>query len=193
MKCVCYLLIVASVILSVGCGTSRKKAEEKKYDSLFLGFSLGMDRKAFYDLCWKYNSQKMLTHGPTNQNVEYRLVHELDSPVYMRFFPSFEDEKIFEMPVMFAYEHWAPWAPQFKSDVLFKNLLPVFKKWYGPEFKELDHPTMGKVYYKMDGKRRINLFIRDDQFVMAVFTDLQVEKRLKDRAARVPTEPGEQP
>ncbi len=39
---------------------------------------------------------------------------------------------------------------------------------------------MGTVYYKMDGKRRINLFIRDDQYVQAVFTDLRVEKQIKD-------------
>jgi hypothetical protein len=32
----------------------------------------------------------------------------------------------------------------------------------------------------MDGKRRINLFIKDEQFVQAIFTDMEVEKRLKD-------------
>jgi hypothetical protein len=32
----------------------------------------------------------------------------------------------------------------------------------------------------MDGKRRINLFIKDDQFVQAIFTDMEVEKRLQD-------------
>src|SRR5690349_18246099 len=180
MKCVIYLLIAASVVLSVGCGRMNRAAQEHKYDSLFLGFSLGMEKKAFYDLCWEYNRKKMFTHGPTNQNVEYRLVHELDSPVYMRFYPSFYEDKIYEMPVTFAYEHWAPWARQFKSDTLFNHVLPLFKKWYGPDFKEMDHPTMGKVYYKMDGKRRINLFVRDDQFVMAVFTDLKVEKELKE-------------
>ena len=32
----------------------------------------------------------------------------------------------------------------------------------------------------MDGKRRINLFKRDDQYVQAVFTDLRVEKQIKE-------------
>lgn len=53
-------------------------------------------------------------------------------------------------------------------------------KIYGDDFKLVEHPNQGKVYYKIDGKRRINLFIRDDQFVQAVFTDLQVEKRLEE-------------
>jgi hypothetical protein len=51
----------------------------------------------------------------------------------------------------------------------------VFKKWYGDDFQTIDHKTMGKIYVRIDGKRRINLFIRDDQFVQAVFTDLEVE------------------
>jgi hypothetical protein len=34
---------------------------------------------------------------------------------------------------------------------------------------------MGKIYARIDGKRRINLFVKDDQFVQAVFTDLEVE------------------
>ena len=32
----------------------------------------------------------------------------------------------------------------------------------------------------MDGKRRINLFIKDEQFVQAIFTDMEVEERLKN-------------
>jgi hypothetical protein len=183
MKRAVYLLIAVVASICFGCGKMNRAAEEKKYDSLFLGFSLGMEKKAFYDLCWEYNRKKVFTHGPTNQNVQYRLVHELDSPVYMRFYPTFYDDKISEMPVTFMYEHWSPWATDYKADTLFKKLLPVFKKWYGPDFKEMNHPTMGKVYYKMDGKRRINLFIRDDQYVMAVFTDLKVEKKLKELAA----------
>jgi hypothetical protein len=100
----------------------------------------------------------------------------------MRFYPTFYEDKIFEMPVTFTYESWAPWNRQYKSDSLLVNMLKVFKAWYGPDFKELNHRTMGKVYYKMDGKRRINLFIKDDQFVQAVFTDLKVEKQLKKLA-----------
>ena len=64
-------------------------------------------------------------------------------------------------------------------------MLVVFKRWYGEDFKVLEHKTMGTVYYKMDGKRRINLFKRDDQFVEAVFTDLEVEKSIKEQKEKV--------
>ncbi len=183
-----FILVVGFIVLMISCNNRQKReAEEKKYDSLFLGISLGMGKKAFFDHCWDYNRKKILTHGPTNQNVEYRLSTELNSPVSMRFYPSFYEDKIYEMPVTFTYESWAPWAPQFKADILFKHILPLFKKWYGDDFKELDHPTMGKVYYKMDGKRRINLFLKDDQFVQAVFTDLKVEKHLKEESEKKST------
>ena len=154
-------------------------SDKKNTDSLFLGISLGMERKAFYDYCWKLNKSKVFTHGPSNQNVEYKLAEGLRDPVAMRFYPTFHEDKIFEMPVTFSYESWAPWNREYGADSLLVDILPVFKRWYGDDFKKLDHPTMGAVYYKIDGKRRINLFRKDDQFVQAVFTDLKVEKELK--------------
>ncbi|MEO5600756.1 MAG: hypothetical protein ABIR06_07505 [Cyclobacteriaceae bacterium] len=179
------IFFVALFFAFVSCDkTSKGSSDNKKTDSLFLGISLGMERNAFYDYCWEQNKKKFFTHGPTNQNVEYNLVNVLAEPVSMRFYPSFHKDKIFEMPVTFAYESWAPWNERFGADSLLTNLLPVFKKWYGDDFKELQHPTMGVIYYKIDGKRRINLFKKDDQFVQAVFTDLKVEKHLKEEYAR---------
>jgi hypothetical protein len=58
--------------------------------------------------------------------------------------------------------------------------LETYKSIYGDDFKVIDDKYQGKIYYKMDGKRRINLFIKDDQFVQAIFTDMEVEKRLQD-------------
>ena len=173
----CFIVACGAMISSCGKGSA---SSEKKYDSLFLGIHLGMERKAFYDHCWELNRLKVFSHGPTNTSVEYKLATELNEPVLMRFYPTFYKEKIVDMPVTFSYEAWAPWNKQFHSDALLVKILPLFKKWYGEEFKTLQHPTQGLVYYKMDGKRRINLFIRDDQFVQAVFTDLQLERERKE-------------
>jgi len=153
--------------------------DDKKNDSLFLGISLGMERKAFYDYCWEQNKKKLFIHGPTNQNVQYQLLNELEEPVAMRFYPTFYEDKIYEMPVTFTYEAWAPWNRRFWADSLLVHMVPVFKRWYGDDFKKSKHPTMGDIYYKIDGTRRINLFRKDDQYVQAVFTDLKVERKLK--------------
>ena len=177
----------------ISCDGKKSKwssSGDKNYDSLFLGISLGMEKTDFYDHCWEYNRKKIFTHSPTNQAVEYVLAKEFDQPVMMRFYPTFYKDKIVEMPVTFSYQAWAPWNKQYGSDELFLKMLPVFKKWYGEDFKILEHPRMGRIYVKMDGKRRINLFIRDDQFVQAVFTDLELEK---ERKAEEETGPDEEP
>ena len=91
------------------------------------------------------------------------------------------------MPVTFTYEAWAPWNKHLGSDSLIFDVLALFKQWYGEEFKTLEHKTMGTIYYRMDGKRRINLFKKDDQYVQAVFTDLRVEKQIKEAKLKDPT------
>ena len=180
-------LIVTSILLMNGCnGRKWLSGNPAKSDSLFLGLYLGMERQSFFDTCASLNQQAVITNGPTKHSVEYIIKDELPDAVYMRFYPTFHNDRVYEMPVTFAYEGWAPWNRQFWSNELFPRMLTIFKKWYGPDFKEINHPTMGKIYYKMDGKRRINLFIRDEQFVQAVFTDLDVEKQLKDAGVENP-------
>jgi hypothetical protein len=134
-----------------------------------------MEKQKFYDYCWEMNRQKVFTHGPANMEVEYRLTGVLDKTVMMRFYPSFYQDKIYEMPVTFTYEAWAPWNRSLHSDSLLTKLVPVFEKWYGEGFRIVEHPSQGIVYVKRDKYRRINLFIRDDQFVQAVITDMDAE------------------
>ncbi len=176
------LIVIVGNLMS--CNGKLGMDSARNTDSLFLDIYLGMEQKAFYDYCWEMNRQKILTHGPTNQNVEYHLV-ETSHPITMRFYPSFYEGKIYEMPVTFSYDAWAPWNRSFKSDSLMIEVFALYKKWYGDDFKELNHPTMGRVYYKFDGHRRINLFIRDDQFVQAVFTDMRIAERLKKESEQL--------
>lgn len=179
-RVVLFALFTGYFLMLISCNDKMKgKTSGKNYDSLFLGIYLGMEKTAFYDHCWKLNKEKIFTHGPKNQEVEYKLEKELDRPVMMRFYPSFYKDKIMEMPVMFTYQEWAPWNREFSSDSLLVKILPLFKKWYGDDFKKTEHAAQGTVYYKFDGTRRINLFIRDDQFVEAVFSDMELLKEMK--------------
>lgn len=178
------LLAIFIALINTNCDTKTdflfpEKTSEK--DSLFLGLYLEMDKKDFFDHCTELNKQKIIVQGGGGTtNVEYRMKKEFDSEVVMRFFPTFIDDKIFEMPVIYSYDAWAPWNKQFWSDVLLEEIVALYKKWYGDDFRLIEHPVQGKVYVKMDGKRRINIFIKDEQFVQVVFTDLKVEKRLKE-------------
>lgn len=181
-KTIIYSLLIL-ILLIQSCDSSILSSsgdDSSKSDSLFLGFHLGMPQKDFFDHCTELNKQQKITQGPEGStNVEYRIVGEYDSEISMRFFPTFIDEKIFEMPVTYSYVAWAPWNRQYWAEKLLPKVLENYKEAYGDDFKLINHPTQGKVYYKIDGKRRINLFIKDEQHVQAVFSDLKVEKRLK--------------
>ena len=187
-KTLLFCFAITLAIVTTSCDNSKFKfgrSAKENYDSLFLGIYLGMDRQAFFDRCWELNSNKVATNGASSQSVLYILDDELDHRVNMEFYPVFYKEKIIEMPVVFTFEGWAPWNKEFSSDSLLVQLLPVFKRWYGDDFEELNHDVMKKVYVKMDGKRRINLFIRDDQYVQAVFSDMDLLKERKNEEEKV--------
>ena len=174
-------LVLSVLILAQACdrsGSFSSGHDYAKSDSLFLGLYLGMPQKDFFDRCTELNKQQMVTQGPGDTNVEYRLKDEFDGEVSMRFFPTLINNSIYEMPVTFSYIAWAPWNRQYWADSLLEKVLDKYKEWYGDDFKLINHPNQGKVYYKIDGKRRINLFVKDEQFVQAVFTDLKTESRL---------------
>jgi hypothetical protein len=182
-----FLPILALLILSLtfqGCNTPGFNFSENdgpKSDSLFLGFYLGMPQKDFFDHCTELNSQQKLTQGSgSTTSVEHKISGMYGGDVSMRFFPTFIKKNIYEMPVTYTYDSWAPWNKEYSSAALLPKILESYKAIYGDDFKVVDDRYQGKIYYKMDGKRRINLFIKDEQFVQAIFTDMEVEKRLKD-------------
>jgi hypothetical protein len=173
-------LLMSAGAVSCTKKPSREKNARENLDYLFLDLFFGMQRQEFFDYCLEMNKQKKFIHGTggsSNANVEYLLKDELPEPVIMRFYPNFHEEKIYEIPVLFTYASWAPWNKEYWSDKLLEQIHEVFKKWYGDDFKVINHPRQGKIYAKMDGYRRINLFIRDDQYVQAVFTDMRVETK----------------
>jgi hypothetical protein len=172
-----FLLFLALCLLA--CEGLQKGPSEN--DQIFFDIYLGMKQKDFFDHCTELNQQQIITQGSGGAtSVEHRIKDKYSSEVSMRFFPTFIDYEIFEMPVTYSFIAWAPWNRQFWAEELLEEILEDYKNSYGEDFILINHPTQGKVYYKIDGKRRINLFVKDEQFVQAVFTDLKVEKRLKE-------------
>jgi hypothetical protein len=176
MKNLGIVVVLMAIVLLLSCNENKHADRDQVYDSLSLGIHLGMGRQDFYEHCAELNRQKVFTHGPTNTSVQFTLTNELDEPVIMSFYPDFYKDKIVDMPVTFSYQRWAPWNKEYSAEMLLPKMLGIFERWYGKDFKLMEHPVQGTLYYKMDGKRRINLFIRDDQFVQAVFTDLALDK-----------------
>lgn len=105
---------------------------------------------------------------------------QLDHPATMNFYPKFHQEKIYEMPVQFVYNGWAPWNEELSAEKLQRDVLEWYNDVYGRHYIEVEHPEHGTAYVKIDGNRRITVFREDDSHVWAVFTDMSVNEDKKD-------------
>lgn len=151
-------------------------ARDVRYDSLFLGLHMGMVRKDFYGACWEMNKQGLIMQGPGNLSVQYLIdTPAVKSKMFMRFYPNFNDDKIHEMPVEFIYEAWAPWNKSLSSDSLLVDVKNLLENWYGGKFIFLENEKRNiKLWVKVDGNRRIRLYVKSLSTVKAEFLDITV-------------------
>ncbi len=190
MKYLIYTAAFSSLMFFWGCSeTSEYKRMEKRElasgernDSLFLGVYFGMTSKKFYAHCWEMNKKELIKEGLNNSSVEY-IPRELKAPGKMYFYPKFWEDKIYEMPVSFSYDAWAPWNKELFADSLQLDVRQMFESWYGKGFIEIKHPVRGSVFVKMDGNRRISIWKEDDRVVRASFTDVPIEKIVEAQLA----------
>ncbi|NEW82104.1 MAG: hypothetical protein GZ094_07035 [Mariniphaga sp.] len=181
-------IILLAALFLFGCSTKTKYDRKLKQelasgirnDSLFMGIYLGMSQKEFYTQCWKLNQKGILKQGNRNTTVEYKLKDELKYGATMDFYPVFAQTKIFEMPVRFFYDGWAPWNKKLGADSLQLQIVKWYEKQYGKGFMEVKHPTRGSAFVKLDGNRRISIFKEDQTYVWAVITDMTVNRDLVD-------------
>ena len=180
MKLVAFGLITAWVLVT-SCSrkseydklVERELASNVKQDSLFFGIRFGMNRKDFYTHCWELNKQGFFTNGAGNMSIQKRLDSGLRFPVFMNFYPKFEEGRIFQMPVDFQYANWALWNPEMSNDKLLKDVKNQLENWYGGEFIKVENKEgILSVWAKVDGNRRIRLFKESVSTVRAEFTDL---------------------
>ena len=150
----------------------RELASGIRYDSLFMGLSFGMTQKEFYEHCWNMNKDSIIKQGSANMSVQYDLNEELEHPATMNFYPRFDDDKIIEMPVRFIYNGWAPWTKELSASNLAKDVKTWYEGIYGKGFITVTHPMNGDAYTKIDVNISISIFVENDLYVWALFTDM---------------------
>jgi len=153
-------------------------ASGERHDSLFLGIYLGMSAPDFYQQCWQLNRDSLVRQGPSNLSVQH-LIEDFRDVTYMQFYPTFtrtDTPYIYEMPVLFEYQAWTPWNPEFHADSLLPEVLARLRQWYGGDFMRLEHPRKGVAYVKIDGNRRLTVFRKSNRYVQATFTDMLAEE-----------------
>ncbi len=160
----------------------RELASGLRQDSLFFGIYLGMSSKDFYAHCWNLNKTGLIRQGATNTSVYYE-VKDFEYPASMDFYPNFIQDKIVEMPVLFAYDSWAPWNKHLSAENLKAEVLKLMEEWYGSGFIEIENPnkigTAGNAFVKVDGNRRISIYNMDDSKVRVDFVDLLAKKEME--------------
>lgn len=182
------------MLIMSGCQSEYEKmrrlelASGERQDSLFMGLYLGMPRQAFYDRCTELNRQKKITNNGDGRRVQYYIEGE-DPEIIMNFFPTFQDERIVEMPVEMHYAAWSPWSKEYWSDKLLLKMVSIFEDWYGKGFIKVEDEERGVIYVKIDGNRQIVLGTRDEQFVKANFTDLRNPLDEKKKETEAPAQP----
>ena len=158
----------------------KELASGKIQNDLFLGLELGMDKKIFYEKCWEMNKQGILLNGPTELSIEYQVELPSALPSKMRFYPKFNQDKIYQMPVDYTYEGWAPWNEELSVEKLRTDVLALYEKWYGPGFIEVKSEDGNQVaFVKVDGNRRTRIFKKNLSTVRVEIMDLNIQHELE--------------
>ena len=152
----------------------RELASGVQSDSLFFGLYLGMSNKDFFARCWELNNKGVFFHGAQNTTVEYRF-DDFGKAATMNFYPDFHEGAIYEMPVTFAYNAFAPWDSTYSADTLLKQTMDFIVPWFGEGFIELKHPEKGEVLAKVEGNKRI-LVYKSGREVKMLITDLSMKE-----------------
>lgn len=142
-----------------------------RVDSLFLGYYFGMTSADFFDHSRQLNSEGVIT-GQTTIHYSH---NDLRHYVTKYFYPSFEDDKIYRLPVEASYDGWAPWNRSFFSDTLMVDLMELYHQKYGSDFFLMEIPDKEhQVWVSVQSNRRIVLNKKDDMTVQIEFLDLSV-------------------
>ncbi len=186
-------LFVALTFLSCTRSSEYHRIKEKElasgmeYKEIFLGLEFGMTRKNFFDACWKMNQEGLLTQGANALKVHY--VAELPSGqvANMYFYPNFENDRIYHMPVEFQYRDWFPTNPKYSSKNLVDDVTAYFEGIYGKGFFKVEDKSGAYAMVKIDGNRLIRIYVKDLSAASVDILDLRIKditelKKDKDAA-----------
>jgi len=148
------------------------------YDSLLFDMKFGQHKQEFLSACWKLNQKGILSNGPGNTTVKYKLPLREDVPmkwaITMLFFGDFNKDKIMTgMDFQFYYSAWSIWNKDLQSYQLVPVVMDSLRKWYpGNDFIKVPLAKDSlDIFVKVDGNRRIVIKPLDDNRVVKAKID----------------------
>jgi hypothetical protein len=154
----------------------RELASGKTEKDLFLDLSFGMGRKDFYEVCARHNKNGILTNGSHYLQVQYKPNMPSGKAADMFFYPDFEEDKLFFMPVEFGYSAWFPGNEEFSNEKLIVDVVALLESWYGEGFFEVANKDQSvRAMVKIDGNRLVRVFKKNINTVRVEILDLRVK------------------
>jgi hypothetical protein len=154
----------------------RELKSGKVVEDLFLDLRLGMGRKDFYGTCWEHNKNGILTNGAHYLQVLYNPVLPSGKVANMHFYPKFEEDHLFYMPIELVYQDWFPGNEAYSIDNLMGDVMGMLEKWYGDGFFEVSNKEKTvKAMVKVDGNRLIRVHKKNINTVKVEILDLRIK------------------
>jgi hypothetical protein len=173
-----YFFLICSIFL-FGCRSEYSKIERqellkgRRYDAFVEGLQLGMTRNEYFDLCLRKNHEGMFTNGLGNR-VQYKM-NSNKQEINLLFQPDYFEDKIFQFSAEARYVAWSPWNTELTPERLVEDLKEIFKELYGGnEFLMIKGGTDAKAWTKIDGNRRITIWIYDEGIAKVLVRDLTI-------------------
>ncbi|MCR9017330.1 hypothetical protein [Aquiflexum gelatinilyticum] len=154
----------------------RELASGKIEEDLFLDIRFGMGRKEFYGTCWEHNKNGILVNGDHYLQIQYLPKVASGKSVVMNFYPEFEEDKLFFMPMEFGYTQWFPGNEEFTNEKLIVDVVDLLESWFGDGFFEVsDKDKKISAMVKIDGNRLIRVFKKNINTIRVEILDLRVK------------------
>lgn len=182
---ICIILIFTLFLSCTGSEYSQliktEMARGVIYDSLLFDMKFGQHKQEFLNACWKLNQKGIVSNGPGNTTVKYKLPLKADAPmesaINLLFFGDFNEAKIMTgMDLQFYYPAWSIWNKNLQSNKLVPVVMDSLRKWYpGNDFIKVPlEKDSTHLFVKVDGNRRIVIKPLDDErIVKAKIDDLR--------------------
>jgi hypothetical protein len=182
MKRVSILILLIATMLACQPKSEYELVKERELSSgkvvedLFLDLRFGMGRKEFFGTCWEHNKKGILTNGAHHLMVQYRPEMPSGKETNMFFYPKFEENKLYFMPMEFVYPSWFPGNEEFSNEKLLQDVVTLMEQWYGDGFFEVANKDRSiRAMVKIDGNRLIRVFKKDISTVRVEMLDLRVK------------------
>ena len=151
------------------------------HDSLLFDMKFGQHKQDFFQACWLLNNKGIISNGPGNKTVKYKLPlkpgDSSEKEITLLFFGDFNEKKIMTgMDFQFYYNAWSIWNKSLQSDKLLPVVMDSLIKWYpGNDFIKVPlKKDSVHLLVKVDGNRRITIRpLEDERIVKAKIDDLR--------------------